>query len=234
MKQICFAISLILANTTVCQNILVQFEVRNLDKVNTAELLINDTISLFKVSLINSDNKSNNTFFIKNKIENTAYFNERILNQNVYVTDSIYLMKWELLSDTTMILNEKCLSAKTVFRGRSYIAYYSPKFRVDEGPWKFGGLPGLILSIESEDNFIEWNATKIIENYSHKIIPENISSYKFIGWTEFVTLYKQTIERFIKATRSSGKVANEMSAKIKIDAVEIFYPELQTGEGIKF
>ena len=170
----------------------------------------------------------------QNKIENTAYFNERILNQNVYVSDSIYLMKWELLSDTITILNEKCQSAKTVFRGRNYIAFYSPKFRTDEGPWKFGGLPGLILSIKSEDNFIEWNATKIVVNYSQKIMPVNISDYTFIGWSEFVTLYKQSIGKFIKSTRSSGKVANEMKAKMKIDAVEIFYPELQTGEGIIF
>lgn len=226
--------TLIITKTTLCQNTLVQFEVKNQDKINMSELLFNDSISLFKIIFANSEGKSDNAFFIKDKIENTAFFNERILNQNVYVSDSIYLMRWELLNDTINILNQKCLSAKTVFRGRKYIAYYSQKYRTDEGPWKFGGLPGLILSIKSEDNFIEWNAIKIIENYSQKIIPINVSDYKFIGWSEFVTQYKQTIEKFIKATRSSGKVANEMSAKIKIDAVEIFYPELQTGEGIKF
>jgi len=234
MKLFFLALSLIITISSYSQNVLVEYDVTNLNKVVKTELTFNDTISLFKVLDNKTENKNQNLFFIKRRIEKSAYFTEQIINQNMYVKDSIYLMKWELINDTTSILNEKCLSAKTFFRGRHYKAFYAPKYSFDEGPWKFGGLPGLILAIKSEDNFIEWNATKIIENYSKKITEPNISGYKFIEWSEFVKEYKLTIEKFIKATRSSGKIDNEMSAKMKIDATEIFYPELQTGEGIKF
>ena len=234
MKIFFFSLSFAIVNSSFCQNFLLQFEAKNLDKITTTELVFNDTISIFSVKNTNSANSKYNIFFLKRKIENTAYFSERILNQTVYVSDSLYLMKWELLTDTITILNEKCQSAKTVFRGRNYIAYYSPRFRTDEGPWKFGGLPGLILSVKSDDNFIEWKATKIIENYKSKIILPNTTTYKFIEWNEFVKIYKQTIDKYIKSARSNGTLGNESSAKIKLDAVEIFYPELQTGEGIKF
>lgn len=234
MKLIFVVLTVIFANNIHSQSILVNYEVNNLNKVTKTELVFNDTISIFNVLESKSDNKGNPTFFIKNKNEKTAYFNERIINQNMYVKDSIYIMKWELLSDTLTILNEKCLSAKTTFRGRQYTAFYAPKFSVDEGPWKFGGLPGLILSIKSDDNFIEWKAIKLIENYSPIILIPKTNKYKFVGWSDFVKMYKLTIENFIKSVRSNGTMATESKAKMKVDNVEIFYPELQTGEGINY
>lgn len=233
MKNIFIIVILLITKTTNCQNLLVQYDIKNQDKIHTAELIFNDSVSFFNIMSI-SGIENDNAFFIKNKIENSIFFNEQILNQKIYVKDSINVMKWELRNDTSFILSEKCLSAKTTFRGRSYIAYYSPKYKTDEGPWKFGGLPGLILSIKSEDDFIEWKAKKIIENYSTNMKSLNLSSYKFINWNEFVEQYKQAINKFVKASRSSGKVDDEMSAKIKIEAVEIFFPELQTGEGLTF
>lgn len=234
MKVYLFAIALIVSKNACCQNTLVHYEVTSQGKISSCELVFNDSFAVFKVKPANPDTKSTNAFFVKNKFEGRVFFSERILNQNVYVKDSIYLMKWELLDDTATILNQACLSATTTFRGRKYIAYYSPQYITDEGPWKFGGLPGLIFAIKSEDNFIEWNATKIIENYPDKISPLDCSDYKFLEWNEFVSQYKQAMLNFIKATKSSGRMANDMNARIKIDAVEIFYPELQTGEGIKF
>jgi GLPGLI family protein len=143
-------------------------------------------------------------------------------------------MKWKLTNDTMTLLNEKCLSAETFFRGRKYIAYYAPGFNSTDGPWKFGGLPGLILSVKAVDYNYEYQALKIVQNYSGAVGPLGVEKKKFIEWEEYVRRCKDMIGKSIKLARSNGTVSNETSIKLKLESLEIFYPELQTGEGIKF
>jgi hypothetical protein len=132
------------------------------------------------------------------------------------------------------ILNEKCLSAETFFRGRKYTAFYTPRYNSSDGPWKFGGLPGLILFVKGSDNTYEWKAVKITENYSGFVKPPKPGNYQYLLWDEFVDKYKTTVAKYIKLVRSNGTISNGTAFKIKTSSIEIFYPELQTGQGIKF
>lgn len=45
--------------------------------------------------------------------------------------------------------NTQRASAK--FRGRNYIAWFAPEIPIPIGPWKFNGLPGLILEVQDEE-----------------------------------------------------------------------------------
>jgi GLPGLI family protein len=235
MKSLLIIISLSLWKTSISQNYLVQYSIPNDEKISISELIINDTISAFqRIPEANEKHSLEKGFFIKNTSTGLSYFTEKLMNVTFYVTDSVHNMKWELLHDTLHILNEVCLSARTSFRGRNYIAYYSPKYPISNGPWKFGGLPGLILLVKSTDNYVEWKAEKIIENYSAKVQYTDINKFSFIKWNDFIEKYKEIIDKYIKMVRSNGTLSNGASATMKIDKVEIFYPELQTGTGIKF
>ncbi len=234
MKKITLISFLIIHITALGQNYLVEYEVLNSNNIIKAELFINDTISLFKI-IPNKDAKNFETrIFVKNKIDEKAYFTENIMNVKLFVTDSLNNMRWTLTNDTATILDFSCFSATTTFRGRNYTAFYTQSIQAQDGPWKFGGLPGLILSVKSGDNFIMWKAVKVVSDYSK--VPELpiIQKENYISWNDFVLKYRVTIDKFIKMARSNGTLSNEASAKIKLDVVEIFYPELQTGEGIKF
>ena len=47
-----------------------------------------------------------------------------------------------------------CRLAKTDFRGRSYFVWFAPDLPISDGPWKFSGLPGLILEVyDSKDHY---------------------------------------------------------------------------------
>ena len=53
------------------------------------------------------------------------------------------------------LLGYTCQKATTTFRGRNYTAWFAPEIPSNNGPWKFGGLPGLILKISDDKrNFI--------------------------------------------------------------------------------
>lgn len=59
---------------------------------------------------------------------------------------------------TLNLLGYNCFKASTTFRGRDYIAYFTDEISISEGPYKFKGLPGLILKVSSTDNDYSFTA----------------------------------------------------------------------------
>lgn len=92
--------------------------------------------------------------------------NDIIVYDNIAETEYIYndslnLFNWTIEQDTLTINNVLCQKAETDFRGRHFIAWYAPSIPISNGPLKFGGLPGLIISINDLDNFYKIVLTKI-------------------------------------------------------------------------
>ena len=59
--------------------------------------------------------------------------------------DSVHPMTWRLLPARKWLEGMECYQAETFFRGRHYVAWYVPAIPLPQGPWKLGGLPGLIV-----------------------------------------------------------------------------------------
>jgi GLPGLI family protein len=109
---------------------------------------------------------------------------------NLMVTMAIELMEyqysepvpkqvWIPSADTATILGYKCLKATTTFRGRTYNAWFTPQVPIRQGPWKFSGLPGLILKINDTEGYFEWTAIGIERPpnsyiYVHKLAKKKV------------------------------------------------------------
>lgn len=57
-------------------------------------------------------------------------------------------MSWQLTSDTCKIKDLVCAKATCRFGGRTWTAWYTQQYDIPFGPYLFGGLPGLIVSLE--------------------------------------------------------------------------------------
>lgn len=74
--------------------------------------------------------------------------------------DSVPTFVWEFVADTTRtILGYECQLATTRFAGRDYSAWYTPELPLPYGPYKFGGLPGLIVRIQDAESQFVWSMT---------------------------------------------------------------------------
>lgn len=71
--------------------------------------------------------------------------------QSFFVSDSLYPMSWEILAEEKKLGGMSCVKAKCIFRGRKYIAWFAPDIPIPQGPWKMGGLPGLIVDLQDVD-----------------------------------------------------------------------------------
>ena len=79
---------------------------------------------------------------------------DRISKTPHYYEDSLTTPVWMLLPDTITILNEPCQKATSFYRGRNIIAWFAKNIPLQQGPWLYNGLPGLIMKVEdTRDQF---------------------------------------------------------------------------------
>ena len=77
------------------------------------------------------------------------------------VQETIPTIDWKIQPDTIRILNYSCQKAICQFRGRNYEAWFTPEINVSEGPWKFTGLPGLILKVAESKGYFIFNCKSV-------------------------------------------------------------------------
>lgn len=90
-----------------------------------------------------------NKNILKDLSSNTLFFQDRFKNVYQY-EESIPKQDWVLTNEKSVILGYSCNQATLKFRGRNYIAWYTTEIPISNGPYVFGGLPGLILKISDE------------------------------------------------------------------------------------
>jgi len=96
---------------------------------------------------------------------------------------------WKISTDTMRILDQVCQKATCQFRGRSYEAWFAQEINVSEGPWKFNGLPGLILKISDSKKDYIYTAISI-EKIDYDITPKSAEAQE-IKKDKFSKLYKE-------------------------------------------
>ncbi|OCK51628.1 hypothetical protein BA768_02630 [Chryseobacterium sp. CBo1] len=117
---------------------------------------------------------------------NFAYAGEQLYS---YPTEDV--LQWKLTEETQKIANFNVQKATTNFGGRKWTAWFTKEILFSEGPYKFRGLPGLIVSLEDSQNQFSFNlikSKKLDKTYDTKNIlevrygdkPLNISERIFI------------------------------------------------------
>ncbi len=86
---------------------------------------------------------------------------DQIGMDHLLYTAPLPAIDWELTDGKRTIVGYACRRARCTFRGRSYEAWYAPEIAVSCGPWKFGGLPGLILAIRDDAGVLDLEATGV-------------------------------------------------------------------------
>ena len=116
-------------------------------------------------------------------------------------------MKWKILDEEKKINNYLCKKAQITFRGRTYTAWYTEKIPISSGPWKFNGLPGLILSISDKEGVYKWEVKSINYPYKGKEIDfKNIiindPKFKPISYKDFDTKRINAIKEKIETIKA--------------------------------
>lgn len=83
------------------------------------------------------------------------------ISKNTMLVQDNYTLNWKITGENKMIAGYKCVKAITVFRDREWIAWFTPDIPLPFGPWKFHGLPGLILEVNDSTERYTYKLEKI-------------------------------------------------------------------------
>lgn len=73
--------------------------------------------------------------------------------------------QWTIIPDSAKtILGYTCQKATCSYRGRDYEVWYTPELPVSVGPWKFLGLPGLIMSVQDAKGHYTFEMTGLMKS----------------------------------------------------------------------
>ena len=142
----------------------------------------------------------------------------RLFSSNQQYSEIIPLQNWTILPDTLSVVGYVCQKATCSFRGRDFIAWFAMDLPVRDGPWKFGGLPGLILKVYDIDLLYTFECVKI-EQGKFLIKQYDFSSYKKVKREKILQLQKKLNVNFIKVFPRI--VSNGVIEDIDYEALEL-------------
>lgn len=144
-----------------------------------------------------------------------------IFTRKQIVQESLPLQQWELEPETRLIGGYLCRKATTQFRGREYIAWYTEAIPLLGGPWKFDGLPGLILEVSSADGVYKIQARSVTLKTGQPDPPtaaKELTEAKAVTWTNYCDEFQQAVKRWQKAM--AAKADPEMEYSLALYMIE--------------
>lgn len=100
-------------------------------------------------------------FITKNKDDKSVSFVENIGSKQVYYQED-RKMNWDIATQVSDFNSYKVQKATMKFGGRTWTAWFAPEIKISDGPYKFFGLPGLILKLEDDKGDYRFSFVKKI------------------------------------------------------------------------
>lgn len=134
-----------------------------------------------------------------NVLEEWAAMPREIDEDNLMYSEPFPLQKWKIEKETKEICGYRCQKATCRWRGRDYTAWFTTDIPVSAGPWKFGGLPGLIMKVSDSRNEYKWEAVAVSKG---KFPVYGARRKKYVKSTreKVLKLQRELNENYIKTT----------------------------------
>lgn len=144
----------------------------NFEKENVILDIDKDNVQYYEAQALEIDsiNKSNPHGFsnytypipkLKRKLSSETNQNYYFVNDNYWVFESQDPIVWKLETETKQKGEWKLQKATTKFGGRHWTAWFTAAILYSEGPYKFKGLPGLIVELYDDNNNYFFELAKI-------------------------------------------------------------------------
>lgn len=172
-------------------------------------LNFNDSVSHYTY-VLNDKSEESNWSYKKSEYQIYRNFNEEtffnrigMLGKTFIIDDAIPSCKWKILGEIKDVAGYVCMKAETFdsIKNQKIAAWFTDKILVPTGPGEFGGLPGLILEININDNA----CTIVAESIKLNTLPEILrpkSKGKMITHQEYRKFIKTYIEDCIERRRN--------------------------------
>lgn len=150
--------------------------------------------------------RSNVNYVVEKDFPNqTLVYKDRI-GRDQYSYPERATMVWKIFPETTKIGDYKAQKAETQYGGRIWEVWFATDLPYQDGPYKFSGLPGLIVKVQDKDGEYSFDliqVKKIEELPTFESRGQNISLTR----DQFLAMrqkFKSDPEGYMQAERNSG------------------------------
>ncbi|WP_261510674.1 GLPGLI family protein [Chryseobacterium paludis] len=145
-------------------------------------------------------------FITKNISEQKVYYHDKIAGEQIYYQEDRPI-KWQVTEETEQQNGYKAQKATANFGGRVWTAWFTKEINISDGPYKFSGLPGLIVKLEDDKGDYKFDLVKkiTIKNaFEESVSPDAKLSTRidFMGDKAAIELSKDS--RTMLRSRSGG------------------------------
>ncbi len=195
------------------------------DSLSSAELKKAVATKSSHINFSKITNKGKINFSVSKKYPELEIVLNTPINGDEYSIKDNQKLEWTILSERKEIGGLQVQKATTLSGGRKWIAWFTTEILFQDGPYKFSGLPGLILNVEDSkgDHSFQFIGIKKLND-----LPESvISKIKSISITP--QQYKKLWKEY---TNDPGKKIREIfsSGDIKIKMTDANGKELSQSE----
>lgn len=189
-------------DSTSIENKVSQIMILNINK-DQSEFYSLEKMKLDSTLLDKRNKGSNDPRFTRTEYITTyrilKYPNNKTLDHMLTLGVSPYVLKdnreinWKLESEFTEILAFKVQKATTIFGGRKWIAYFTKDIPFFDGPYKFRGLPGLIVKIADENEQHVFELIGVKTSPESFVYPSSVSlkDLPAVDYTMFIKKFKE-------------------------------------------
>lgn len=157
---------------------------------------------------------------LKNYKTNKIAVTNRAYETVFHYEEDIPDINWQIQSDRKTLMTYSCQKATTEFRGRNYVAWFTLDIPIPEGPFKFSGLPGLILEMEDTQKHYVYRCIAIKK-------PEAIETIKIRNWPYTETTRNKLLEFLVRTHKAPTEYYNSrgVTFMVKIDGKHVANPK---------
>jgi len=166
---------------------------------------------------------ADSTLLYKDYASNYLQYEERLGQEQLVMEEDLKLFKWTKIRERDSILTYPCRTAIAEFRGREYKAYYTTKLKHTAAPWKFHGLPGVVLKVCSIDDVVSYQARSIELIEDGAPITNPFEGEKTISFGDFSKKYRAYHRDVVKMRRKraaqQGRAMPEFNTAPRVEII---------------
>lgn len=150
--------------------------------------------------------RSNLQFTIEKDLTNQSLVYKSRIGRDNYSYPETPVFEWKILPETVKIGDYQTQKAETKFGGRTWYAWFTQEIPFQDGPYKFSGLPGLIVKVQDTkgDYSFDLMQTKKIADIYQPLNRGQIITLSKSKYTDMEKKMQKDPASFVNAQRNTG------------------------------
>lgn len=150
----------------------------------------------------------------KNYPEDFLTYIDKVMPNILMYEEKLYPFEWKLSSEINQIDNYTCNMATVEYGGRKWTAWYTVDLPYNDGPYKFGGLPGLIMNISDKKGHYVFEFVSVEKPSKPMFIELDERDYIKTSRSNFLKAVENSKMNIINQAKSAGINSSDVQQKL--------------------